>query len=131
MYVVDAAFDNVQMFNPDGRVLMFFGSGGGHPGSMDLPAGICINESDIELFRQYVHPAFEPHRLIVVTNQFGRHKVSVYAMGELREGATVQDLSDVLSPMRSGVHEQGGANPMTGEMQRPAAPEPEQSRQQP
>jgi hypothetical protein len=127
VYVVDAAFDNVQMFNDEGRVLMFFGSGGGHPGSMDLPAGICVNEGDLDLFEEYIHPAFEPRRLIVVTNQFGRHKVAVYAMGELREGATVRDISDALSPIRSGVREEGEANPMTVDVDGPGPAEPDQS----
>ncbi|MHC4210176.1 MAG: SMP-30/gluconolactonase/LRE family protein [Planctomycetota bacterium] len=131
VYVVDAAFDNVQMFNEEGRVLMFFGSGGGHPGSMDLPAGVCVNEGDLDLFEQYVHPAFEPRRLIVVTNQFGRHKVAVYAMGELREGATVQDISATVSPIRSGVRAEGETNPLTEDMTRPAPPEPDAPRQEP
>jgi hypothetical protein len=131
VYVVDAAFDNVQMFNEEGHVLMFFGSGGGHPGSMDLPAGICVNEADLDLFRQYVHPAFEPRRLIVVTNQFGRHKVAVYAMGELREGATVQDLSAEVSPIRSGVREEGETNPLAGDMILPSPPQPDPPPQEP
>jgi hypothetical protein len=131
VYVVDAAFDNVQMFNEEGRVLMFFGSEGRHPGSMNLPAGICVNEGDLDLFEPYVHPAFEPRRIIVVTNQFGPQKVAVYAMGDLREGATVRDIASEAEPIRSGVREEGDVNPMTGDPVRSAAPPPEPPQQEP
>ncbi len=93
IYVVDAMFQNVQMFNAKGDELMFFGGAGSHPGAMDLPAGICVDDGDLDLFQQYVHPAFQAERLIVVTNQFGGEKVSVYALGHLKPGKTVADVS--------------------------------------
>lgn len=104
------------MFNAQGQVLMFFGSAGNHPGHMDLPVGLCVNEDDLELFREYIHPAFDARRLILVTNQFGPDKVSVYAMGQLKEGFQVQDLSPVLSPMSSGVQEEGKSNTLTDDL---------------
>jgi hypothetical protein len=95
-YVVDASFNNVQLFDEEGKTLMFFGSDGAHPGAMDLPAGIAISESpeDLALFGKHVHPAFRAERIIVVTNQFGPSKVAVYAMGQLREGKTLVDISN-------------------------------------
>jgi hypothetical protein len=92
VFVVDAAFQNVQMFDADGGLLMFFGGPGNFDGSMSLPAGITVYDEGLEHFSEYVHPAFEPRRLVVVTNQFGRNKVSVYALGQLREGRTVEDI---------------------------------------
>jgi hypothetical protein len=38
-----------------------------------------------------------------VTNQFGLNKVSVYAMGELEEGATTQDIAPFAAPVEPGV----------------------------
>jgi hypothetical protein len=93
LHVVDAAFNNVQVFDPEGRVVGYYGSTGVFPGAMDLPAGLDINETDLELFAQHVHPAFEVERLIVVANQFGGQKVSVYAMGHLKAGKTVADIA--------------------------------------
>jgi DNA-binding beta-propeller fold protein YncE len=93
LYVVDASFQNVQLYDDQGRVLTYFGSAGDHPGAMYLPAGICVDDADVDLFKQYVHPAFEAQRLIVVTNQFGDNKVSVYALGHLRPGKTVADIA--------------------------------------
>ena len=93
IYVVDAAFQNVQLFNQSGQPLTFFGAAGTHPGAMYLPAGICVTDEDVDLFHDYVHPAFQPQRLLVVTNQFGPNKVAVYALGHLKPGKTVADIS--------------------------------------
>jgi sugar lactone lactonase YvrE len=95
LYVVDAAFQNVQMFNDDGDVLMFFGGPGAFAGAMSLPAGIAVSDDGLHLFDDMVHPAFDATRLVIVTNQFGPNKVSVYALGRLREGYTVEDLMPI------------------------------------
>ncbi len=115
LYVVDAAFSNVQMFDKDGRILMFFGSSGSHAGAMDMPAGICVYRGDMEPFQEYIHPSFDAERLLLVTNQFGRHKVSVYAMGQLRKGITVESLAGSLADIDPGVTEEGDINPLVGE----------------
>jgi DNA-binding beta-propeller fold protein YncE len=101
IHVVDAAFNNVQVFDPEGRVVGYYGAPGNHPGAMDLPAGLDLIESDLDVFAQYLHPAFDAERLIVVSNQFGPQKVSVYAMGHLKPGKTVADLA----PTRASVAE--------------------------
>jgi streptogramin lyase len=93
LYVVDAAFQNVQLFNELGQVYTFFGSPGSHPGAMYLPAGICVHDGDLDIFAKYINPAFDAKRLIIVTNQFGLNKVSVYAMGQLKPGKTVKDIA--------------------------------------
>jgi len=105
LYVVDAAFQNVQMFNADGELLMFFGSPGSHLGSMSLPAGVAVHDGDLDLFEDYVHPAFEPRRLVLVTNQFGLHKVAVYALGSLRQGATIDDITPDAATVSTGLQE--------------------------
>lgn len=93
IYVVDAGFQNVQMFNPEGKLLMFFGSSGEHPGAMDLPVGVGVCEGGGELVEGLVHPGFKAKRLVVVTNQMGASKVSLYAMGGVKEGHTVAELT--------------------------------------
>jgi len=52
VYVVDAAFGNVQIFDPDGRLLMFIGARGNQdrPGAFMLPAGVDIDEADGRLY---------------------------------------------------------------------------------
>jgi DNA-binding beta-propeller fold protein YncE len=93
IYVVDAAFQNVQMFDSQYRALMFFGNPGAYPGSMDLPAGICIHEGDLDLFADRIPDAFAAQYLVLVTNQIGDHKVSIYALGHLKPGRSVNDLA--------------------------------------
>jgi DNA-binding beta-propeller fold protein YncE len=111
IYVVDSAFQNVQMFDQMGRVYTFFGSGGNHPGAMYLPVGITIHDGDLDLFQSYIHPAFEAQRLILVTNQFGENKVAVYALGHLKAGKTVADISASQGVVPTGTEDRkGGGN---------------------
>jgi DNA-binding beta-propeller fold protein YncE len=119
IYAVDAAFQNVQLFDQKGQVLTFFGTPGIHPGAMYLPAGVCVHEGDLELFKDKIHPAFQAERLVLVTNQFGPNKVSVYAMGHLRPGKTVQDIAASQGLIPTGVDDgKGKAAPVV-------APSPE------
>lgn len=129
VYVVDAAFQNVQMFDDQLRLLMAFGAAGSFPGAMNLPAGVCVVEGGVEFFSDEFHPGFAPRRLIAVTNQFGPAKVSVYAMGEKKEGYTAADLAKSAATVSPGL----GATAETIKMQEsgqeepppePAAPQP-------
>lgn len=108
IYVVDAAFNNVQVFDERGRIAGFFGSLGTHPGSMNLPAGIAVTDTDLALWADRVHPAFQAKRLIVVSNQFGTDKVAVYAEGELKPGKTLADLTTGRSEVESGYEKPTG-----------------------
>jgi hypothetical protein len=93
LYVVDTAFQNVQVLNKDFKPLMAFGGHGNFPGYMDLPAGVTVCETGVELFKDFIHPAFEAKRLVLVTNQWGDNRVAIYAMGELKPGKTVEDIA--------------------------------------
>ncbi len=46
IYIVDAAFQNFQIFDSSGNVLLHVGSGGIEPGQFLLPAGIAVDEED-------------------------------------------------------------------------------------
>jgi DNA-binding beta-propeller fold protein YncE len=82
VYVVDGAFDNVQLFDTEGRALMFFGGPGDKPGNMVLPAKVVLDYDHLDRFRQYVAPGYDLKYLILVTNQFGLWKVGVYGFVE-------------------------------------------------
>jgi DNA-binding beta-propeller fold protein YncE len=79
LYVVDAAAPVIQLFDADGKLLMYFGqpdkSG---PGALYLPAGIAIDYENVGLFQKYVAPGFKLEYLLLVVNQLGPNKVSVY-----------------------------------------------------
>jgi hypothetical protein len=79
---VDAAFENVQIFNKDGNVLMFFGGPYSKPGDMWLPADVTVSYTGQEFFRKYVDDSFVLRYLLFVTNQYGPDKVSVYGFVE-------------------------------------------------
>lgn len=109
IYVVDAAFQNVQMFNEKYELLMFFGSAGDHPGSMSLPVGIVATDQGLEYFKDKIYPGFEAKRLVLVANQFGAGKVSVYAMGGLRSGYTIEQVAAVSEKITVGVKDSRSA----------------------
>ncbi len=87
LYVVDAAFENVQVFDGEGRLLMFFGGGPyQRPGDMALPADVVVDYEHLDYFRRFVHPGFNLQYLIFVTNQYGPGKIGVYGfVGPSRE----------------------------------------------
>jgi len=81
VYVVDAAEQAVQMFNQDGRLLMWFGEPKGSEVSLMLPAKVVIDYDDVEYFQKYVSPDFQVEHLIIVINQIGPRKVSIFGYG--------------------------------------------------
>ncbi|NOY37461.1 MAG: 6-bladed beta-propeller [Chlorobi bacterium] len=81
LFVVDAAFENVQIFDSHGSLLMFFGG----TGNMNLPAGISISYDDLSYFNDLVDESYTLKYLIFVTNQFGSNKIGVYGFVEPRE----------------------------------------------
>jgi sugar lactone lactonase YvrE len=84
-YVVDAAAPVVQIFDADGRLLMWFGDpkSSGSAG-LYLPAGLAIDYENVGLFQKYVAPGYQLEYLILLTNQVGPQKVSVF--GFLKKG---------------------------------------------
>lgn len=91
IHVVDAGNQVVQIFNQEGRLLMFFGERGSGRGTLDLPADIFVTREKIDYFDPFVDPTFEVEKLIFVTNQVGIRKVSVFAMGHSKEGTAKAD----------------------------------------
>lgn len=81
IYAVDAAFENVQIFDKEGKLLLFFAEPGGSSVSLILPAGIAIDYSLKDYFSPLISPGFEVEHLILVTNQYGDKKLSVFGFG--------------------------------------------------
>jgi DNA-binding beta-propeller fold protein YncE len=78
-FVVDASTELVQVFDPEGRVLMYFGDPART--ATCLPAGIAIDYDNAGLFQRYVAPGFTVEYLILVANQTGTGKISVFGFG--------------------------------------------------
>jgi sugar lactone lactonase YvrE len=82
LYVVDAAFENVQIFNDTGELMMPFGGPYTGPGFMSLPIGISISYSGLDYFQQYLDPDLDLKYLILVSNQYGPDKLNIYGRVE-------------------------------------------------
>lgn len=85
IYVVDAAFQNVQLFDQEGQLLTFFGGPYKGPGYLAMPAKVTVDYDNLEYFQQYVDPRFTLKHLILVTNQYGPDKVTVYGFVERKD----------------------------------------------
>lgn len=79
LYVLDAAVPVIQLFDKAGQLLMFFGqpANSGEAG-LYLPAGLTIDYDNVQWFKKYVAPGQTVEYLILVTNQLGPQKVSVF-----------------------------------------------------
>lgn len=82
LYVVDAGFENTQIFNNKGKLLLFFGGNYKGPGDMWLPAKVTLDYNNLKYFQKFVDPSFNLKYLIFVTNQFGPDKITVYGYVE-------------------------------------------------
>ena len=84
LYVVDAAFENAQIFNSRGNVLMSFGGPYRTHGDMWLPVDVSISYTGLEYYNRFVDPSSILKYLIFVTNQYGPDKISVYGFVETK-----------------------------------------------
>lgn len=81
LYAVDAMSQVVQVFNDAGQLLMFFGDPTIGPNFENLPAKVVVDYDNLKYFQNMVAPGFKAEYVVYVINQFGGHKVSVYAFG--------------------------------------------------
>ena len=81
LYAVDAAGQVVQMFDDTGRLLMWFGEPGGSKVGLRLPSKVFVDYDNVDWFQKYAAPDFQVEHLVIVINQFGPRKVSVFGYG--------------------------------------------------
>ncbi len=84
LYVIDAQFNNVQIFNRNGEPMMDFGGEKMGPGFLDMPIRITIDYDNLDYFRKYVDSKYNLKYLIFVTNQFGPDRITVYGFVDLK-----------------------------------------------
>ena len=83
LLVGDAAFQNVQIFDNSGKLLLYFGQADERNGGLNLPAGVSIDYDNIASFRRFADARFRIDYLILVASQFGPNKVDVFAFGKM------------------------------------------------
>jgi sugar lactone lactonase YvrE len=86
IWVVDAGSEVAKIYNQQAQLLLFFGLPGNEPGMMNLPTKIVLDYDNIEYFRQYAVRGANIEFLVLVTNQYGLNKVSVYGFGSFPTG---------------------------------------------
>ncbi len=83
VYVADAQWGVIQLFNAEGQILLLIP---GEPGkavrdALELPAGLTVDTTSLQYFKQYVAPGFVPEYLLFCCNQYGPNRIMVYAFG--------------------------------------------------
>lgn len=71
-----------KIYDAQGRLLLFFGQPGNEPGRMNLPTKIILDRKHVGLFQSYAVPGAKIEFLVLVSNQYGTHKINVYGFGE-------------------------------------------------
>jgi hypothetical protein len=79
LYIVDASHQNVQMFNKDGRLLMYFGDAD----SMSMPAGVAVSTENLEFFQERASSGFDIDKVVFVANHFD-NRLSIFGFGKRR-----------------------------------------------
>lgn len=91
LYVTDAMFYNTQIFSSNGRLLMFFGDPGLPTGSLNLPAGITVTRENMDYFQKMAAPGFILEEIIIIANQYGDAKISIYGLGHKEGSPTTKE----------------------------------------
>lgn len=81
LYTADALTQVVQIFNEQGRLLTWFGQPSGSGAVQNLPAKVLVDYNNVANFKANIAPGFKVEFLVIVLNQVGAHKVSVYGFG--------------------------------------------------
>lgn len=91
IWIVDAGTEVAKIYNEQAQLLLFFGLPGNKPGMMNLPTKIVLDYDNIEFFKQYAVEGANIEFLVLVTNQYGPNKVSVYGFGSFPSNGKVID----------------------------------------
>jgi len=83
LYVADAAFENIQIFDDESTdVVLFFGGFGNAPGSLYLPSAVHVDDKNTEYFQRYADKDFKVRYLVIVSNVLGDKKLNIYGFGD-------------------------------------------------
>ena len=116
IWVVDAATEVGKIYNQQAQLLLYFGLPGNkpnEPGMMTLPAKIVLDYDNVELFQQYAVEGADIEFLVLVSNQYGLNKISVYGFGSfpVQEEAIAEARKFALEPAS-----ETGLGPKTGKL---------------
>lgn len=93
IWVVDAAPEVTKIYDEQARLLLFFGLPGNGPGSMNLPTKVILDYDNVEFFKQYAVEGSDIDFLVLVSNQYGLNKISIYGFGRFPSQDTAGELT--------------------------------------
>lgn len=82
IFAVDAAFDNIQVFNKERKLLIVLGGHYDGPGGLIIPAKVIVDYDNMKYFQKYVDPKYDLKYLLFVTSQYGPDLINVYGRVE-------------------------------------------------
>ena len=124
IWVIDAGTEVAKIYNQQAQLLLFFGLPGNEPGMMNLPAKIVLDYDNVELFKQYAVDGANIEFLVLVSNQYGLNKVSVYGFGSFPSpGTAINQLRETTRTFEPKFETQRQVN----QSPVPAQPEPEKT----
>lgn len=81
IFILDAAAENCQMLDLEGRPLMYFGGSGTERGTFYLPSALWIGAEAVPVMQRFVADGFEAEAILAVTSFYGPQRVSFWAYG--------------------------------------------------
>lgn len=88
LYVTDSSFQNLQVYDQEGTLLMFAG-GSGPASGLAAPAGITVDYDSAPFFQRYAAPGFQLEYVVAVADQMLR-RVNIYGFGRM-DGVAYDD----------------------------------------
>jgi DNA-binding beta-propeller fold protein YncE len=84
LFVTDAEFAHVHLFNGEGQLLMLLGGPQDQPGQTPLPVGVAIAPTMPDRLASLVPADFNARYFLFVSNSVGSRRISLFAVGERR-----------------------------------------------
>lgn len=84
IFVADAEFGHVHLFNGQGQLLMLLGGQQDQPGQTPLPVGLAIASALPNRLASLVPADFDARYFLFVSNSVGSRRISLFAVGEKR-----------------------------------------------
>ncbi|MCO6435929.1 MAG: hypothetical protein J5J06_02450 [Phycisphaerae bacterium] len=81
LYIADAAFAHVHLFNEAGQLLMLIGGDRGGPAGTPLPVSVAVAKSVPTAIARLVPADFQPAYYIFISNTVGSKRIALFAVG--------------------------------------------------
>ena len=81
IFIADAEFSVIHLYNQRGQLLMFLGGPRDEPGGTPLPRGVAVAETLPDVLASLTPSDFNAKYYLFVTNGIGYRRISLFAVG--------------------------------------------------